>query len=584
MVIPDIDPVRQIYAAITASITSLSPVSSMVIMDLIKVVWNHPTFPAIFVDSGNTITQANPAAKALLHETGRAPLGETLHSLFPDFSRQGSLERPGKGCFYTTVRGHRLRITFAEGKRETCAIIEVLGASKTTPLSFAEGMCEAMEEILALSYDLVTVTDGHGTGVRATSRMEELFGVPKQDFIGRNVKDLVDNRVLSRSVTLAVLDTGSPRTLVQRTKSNHLLVVTGIPVWDAAGRISRVVNFSRDISSPEQLRRRIAEAQVLLDNYRFEAFERQHLPSCLGKASWQKAIDRAAAVDSTVLITGESGTGKEVAAREIHQKSTRARAPFIKINCAAIPETLFESELFGYERGAFTGASVRKEGLIQRAEGGTLLLDEIAEIPPFVQVKLLHILQDREFIPVGGRLPLKANVRIIASTNQDLRRLVEENAFRKDLFYRLNVLRLDIPPLRERLDEMPGLVRTFLERFNSRLNRSVTLSEDARKLLKAHQWPGNIRELENLVERLVVMSDTNLVTASQVNQMLHGDSDTPAISVKQVVPLREAIEIVERQLLKKAMEAGHSTRSASALLGINQSTVVRKLRRYGMSP
>ena len=295
---------------------------------------------------------------------------------------------------------------------------------------------------------------------------------------------------------------------------------------------------------------------------------------------------RLAQVDSTVLILGESGVGKEVVAELIHESSPRQEHPFVKVSCAAIPEHLLESELFGYKPGAFTGAlRTGKIGLIEEANNGTLFLDEIGEMPLGLQAKMLRVLQDKSFAPVGGVHRITVDVRIIAATNRHLEELVEQKLFRRDLYYRLNVVPVYVPPLRERREAIFDFVYLFLGRFNQKHGLSKQIEADAMDELISTEWPGNVRQLENTVERLMVMARSDVITREDVYRAI-GGSDPGSCAVPPAAlenkSLQEILEKAERAALARALEKHHSTRAVARALGINQSTVVRKMQRYGL--
>jgi transcriptional regulator with PAS, ATPase and Fis domain len=284
---------------------------------------------------------------------------------------------------------------------------------------------------------------------------------------------------------------------------------------------------------------------------------------------------------STVLLHGESGVGKEVIAQAIHQLGNRSSKPFLKLNCGAIPENLLESELFGYIKGAFTGADQNKDGYFKQADEGVLFLDEIGEMPLHLQVKLLRVLQEQEVIPVGSTKPIKVNVQIIAATNKRLEKMVEERTFREDLYYRLNVIPLNIPPLRERVEDISLLAFHFLQQLNEKYNKSFHLTPDAINVLEFYFWPGNVRELQNIIERLVVSAEDQIINAEDVNQFLPNSYDfnksKPVIN--KVIPLQEAIDYVEEQLIMLAMKQYKTTTKAAQVLGISQSSVSRKYQK-----
>ncbi len=302
----------------------------------------------------------------------------------------------------------------------------------------------------------------------------------------------------------------------------------------------------------------------------------------------EKLIGKVAPTDSTVLITGESGTGKGVTARRIHRLSHRAGAPFIPVNCGSIPENLIESELFGHVKGAFTGADRAKKGLFVEADKGTLFLDEIGELPLHLQVKLLHVIESQQIRPVGGERFRKVDVRIIAATNRDLDRMVAEGQFREDLFFRLNVFHIHIPPLRERREDIRTLIRFLLDRDAERFanGRKLRLTPEAESLLLAYDWPGNVREVENVIDRALILADDDLITIDELPETITALADDHLPDSRQNgngrLTLREQVRLYERSLILRALEEAKGDRSLAARnLGIGQSTLYRKLDEYG---
>jgi DNA-binding NtrC family response regulator len=301
-------------------------------------------------------------------------------------------------------------------------------------------------------------------------------------------------------------------------------------------------------------------------------------------------VARAAPSQATVLIGGETGTGKELVARRIHELSPRSAGPFVKVQCGALPEALLESELYGYEKGAFTGATARKPGRVELAQGGTLFLDEIGDITPGTQVKLLRVLQDREYERLGGTETRRADVRFVTATHRDLPAMVAKGEFREDLFYRLNVVRIVLPPLRERLEDLPGLARHFAA-LACRANglNPVAITESALEELRKERWPGNIRQLQNLIERLVVLSDSDALTAADVRRELaeHPASEAPpaaeAPREMSAIDLKGAVSKAEKRQIEKALLKSKGNRDLAArLLGISLRTLYYKLRVYGL--
>lgn len=325
--------------------------------------------------------------------------------------------------------------------------------------------------------------------------------------------------------------------------------------------------------------------QMVRDKYRFENMVGSSPP--MHKV--YDLIERVADSDSTALIQGESGTGKEIVAKTIHFNSPRKNKPLIPINCGAIPETLLESELFGHEKGAFTGATSARTGRFEMAHGGTIFFDEIGEMPIGLQVKLLRVFQEREFERVGGTKSIHVDVRIIAATNQDLEEAVHEKRFRKDLFYRLNVIPINIPPLRERKEDIPLLIDYFLQKFNARKKRKVEgITPDAQKVLLGYHWPGNIRELENLIERMIVLKNGKMITIEDIPQKVlqptYPDHFFQFELPEEGINFSQAVTEFENQILDQAMSKANGVKNRAAqLLKMNRTTLVERLKRQSSS-
>ncbi|MGC4066451.1 MAG: sigma-54 dependent transcriptional regulator [Polyangiaceae bacterium] len=325
-------------------------------------------------------------------------------------------------------------------------------------------------------------------------------------------------------------------------------------------------------------------------SHRPSAFPPRSMEGVIGGAEGlveiYRVIDRVADTNCTVLVTGESGTGKELVARAVHQASSRARAPFVAVNCGAIPENLLESELFGHAKGAFTGAYASKTGRIGQAQGGTLFLDEIGELPLSLQVKLLRVLQSREYSPVGDGRVVTADIRVVAATNMDLEQAVRDGTFREDLYYRLNVIHVMVPPLRERKSDVPGLVQHFLERARERTGRSsvTSVSPGAMALLEQYGWPGNVRELENTIERAVLLCRTDTIQPRDLPAKVCGLPTEDRKSTGKLpdtgIDLRNAVESFENNLIRQALERTRWNKNQAArMLGLNRTTLVEMLKR-----
>ncbi|MFY0545656.1 sigma 54-interacting transcriptional regulator [Brevibacillus sp. H7] len=444
-----------------------------------------------------------------------------------------------------------------------------------------------LKAVFDTSYDVIYVSDGQGITLRVSSACERLFGYKPEDIIGKSIYELEKKGVFKPSITRLVLEKKEKVQVIQTTKTGRRLLVVGTPIKDENGNIVRVVNASRDITQESRLQMELEDAKTLMEGYKRELERLRQLTmndeQFIYKSEQMRNVvtlaSKVAEVDSTVLILGESGVGKEVIASYIHQNSARKDKPFIKVNCGAIPENLLESELFGYEKGAFTGASKEgKLGLFELANEGTLFLDEIGEIPLNLQVKLLRVLQENELVRIGGIKPVRINVRIIAATNRNLQEETKKGNFREDLYYRLNVVPLYVPPLRERKEDILPLVLHFIQKYNEKYQKYKTFSQEALECLQAYQWPGNVRELQNIVERLIVITDQNILEAHHLpDSLVSAKQMLTGVSVTDIMPLKDAIEILEKQLLILAKQKYVTTTKMAEVLGVNQSTISRKL-------
>ena len=436
-------------------------------------------------------------------------------------------------------------------------------------------------------FDLLTVSNKNGVLIKTNSAIEEQFGLKRELAIGTNVRDLEKNGILSKSVTREVLDKGTPSALVQDTKTGHRLLVTSTPVYDQNGELYKIFNISKDVTSITTLESKLQEAEELIREYEKQSiYTETNNKIITSNITMQHALNtvmQITEVDSTVLIEGETGVGKDVMAKQIHDTSINKNGPFVKVNCGAIPDSLIESELFGYEKGAFTGAlNQGKPGLIAAAEGGTLLLDEIGELPLNMQVKLLDLIQTKSYYTIGSVKPMTANIRIIAATNRNLAKMVESGQFREDLYYRLNVVPLYIPPLRERRSEIPHLTHEFLKRFNEKYGCGKQATSEFLLELVAMDWPGNIRELENLIERLVVTTPSSVISADNLPESVRKDTatvDAIEIKINKIIPLKEAQQEMENAMFEKALELFPNKSVAADVLGIHRTTFSRKINK-----
>ena len=457
------------------------------------------------------------------------------------------------------------------------------GAAGYMELNYSS-IAEDIHKLFETNWDVIYATDGDGITLEVSSAANSIWGVDAKFLVGKSVYDLEREKIYYPSITRMVLESKRRVQAIQTTATGKKLLVMGTPIKNEAGKIIRVINTSRIIPNESGLSKELEDTRLLLDGYKRELalsrMAKENTSFIAASPEMQKVFERAMKVSETdvaVLITGESGVGKEVLANLIATKSRRADKPYIKINCSAIPPTLFESELFGYERGAFTGAERNgKPGLFELANHGTLFLDEISEIPINMQAKFLRVLQEKEFMRVGGTKTKTLDVRIIAATNKNLLEEIERGNFRKDLYYRLNVVQICIPPLRERRDDILPLSLAFLEKYNRKYNLDCKFSPEVMDAFFRYSWDGNVRELQHAVERMVVLSPQSLIEVESLPEVIAKERGE-VIHVSEIIPLKDAQRILEEKLLAMARKKYKTTTAIAEVLGVNQSTVSRKL-------
>ncbi|MFA4884333.1 MAG: sigma 54-interacting transcriptional regulator [Desulfotomaculaceae bacterium] len=464
-------------------------------------------------------------------------------------------------------------------------------------ISEARRVASELEQVIETSHDGIFIIDGGGIILMVNSAWERICGITRDFVVGKNAQDMVDEGFWSESAAINALKTKKEVTIMLKmTRGDKLgqkIMATGIPVFYDNGNIKRVVVNVRDITEIVNLKDRLDETQQLnvkyaaeLEQMRIQQVKNDNIVACSSKT--KKALEMAAQVakvDSTVLITGESGVGKEIIANSIHRLSNRSKGPMIKINCGAIPENLLESELFGYEPGAFTGANKHgKPGMFELAERGTLFLDEVGELSLNLQVKLLRVLQHHEVSRVGGLKPIPVDARIIAATNKDLMEMVKLERFRDDLYYRLNVVTIDVPPLRERKEDIPLLTVHFLDNINKKYNFNKIFSSEVIDRFLEYSWPGNIRELENAIERMVVMTNEKEIQSQHLPLTIRNNVHSEVnVDFPEHTSLKDALDELEKQMIKQALKKHGSTRKAARVLGVDQSTIVRKSQKYNIT-
>jgi len=470
--------------------------------------------------------------------------------------------------------------------------LKIYRGSKIT----SDQLNKILNAIFRVSTDGLSISDRQGNIIACNEAISNITGLNLSEFIGKNVQDLVDNGILDKAVTLEVLATkrqANTMAFIKQTEKNVLS--TGTPVFDEDGNIDMILVNDRDMTQLNNLKSKLDETRLVTEKYKDKLAE-------LSMANLKEQLIVAASEKmrqvlntghkfaklgvSNILILGESGTGKNLLAKFIHNNGIRKKKPFIEISCAAIPENLLEAELFGYEKGAFTGADPRgKVGLFELAHEGTLFLDEIGDLPLFVQVKLLKYWDNQEIYHIGGIKPIKVDCTIIAATNKDLKKMVNQGKFREDLFYRLTSVNLRIPPLRERREDILKLAHHFLNMYNQTYDLKRRFSPQALEVLLSYQFPGNIRELKNIINSAILMSEKDVLEKSIVNAILD-------LKIEKITPpdghgedaqsLKKHLLSVEKTILIDALSRYRSTREIAKHLNLSQSSVVRKLNHHGI--
>lgn len=449
------------------------------------------------------------------------------------------------------------------------------------------------EHILDALSDGIYISDCKGITLRVNRMYEHLTGLTQAELQGKNVRALVQEGVFDKVLNPEIIKTGKALTHVQQLKNGKKLVLSGFPVFNEAGEICLVVTFARDITMLSQLNEQVAEQQELINKFHEQlayivseqtrvlepVYESHEMHSVV------QLLQRFAATDATLLLLGETGVGKDVFARLTHDQSPRKNKILLKVDCGGISETLTESEMFGYMPGAFTGASSKgKAGYFEIADGGTIFLDEVGELPLSMQTRLLRVLQDGEIMRVGASSPRKVDVRIIAATNRNLQENVESGTFRRDLYYRLNVATVHIPPLRERNKDVRLLANHFLKMYTGKYRKTMAFMDITLDCLRRYDWPGNVRELQNIIHSLVITKNTAHISPRDLPPHISGSHD--AVYSEDIMtghrPLRDIVADLEKDFLLKALEVHGSVQKVATLFQVNRSTVFRKIQnRHG---
>ncbi|MCF3942897.1 sigma 54-interacting transcriptional regulator [Oceanobacillus alkalisoli] len=461
-----------------------------------------------------------------------------------------------------------------------------------TELKQIKHSADVLNIVLDSAYEGVTVIDENAIITEFNLAYSRFIGIDKKDAIGKHVQEVIDNTNLHNTVKNGMPERGQIQYI-----QGQPMIVHRIPIWKdrkVVGAIGMVIfeGVSELYQIYNKFHKTVKFDQEFIQNPELSDISlgsNKTLDQLIGKSEeihhLKRSVRKVANTNVTVLITGESGTGKEVIAQGIHHLSKQVHGPFISVNCAAIPEQLFESELFGYDDGAFTGAKKGgKPGKFELAKHGTIFLDEIAEMPLTLQIKLLRVLQEREFERIGATNKQRLQARVIAATNQDIKKMVGQGKFRKDLYYRLNIIELTIPPLRERTDDIPPLISHYLNKFSENYSMAVKqLTSDAMKAFIHYNWPGNVRELMNMMERLVILTEGDKIGSEHLPSYMidyhavQNNNKSPAVQLK----MNE--ETAEKQLIKVALEQANGNKTEAAkMIGIHRTTLYQKINKYGL--
>lgn len=458
---------------------------------------------------------------------------------------------------------------------------------------------EVFKLIVESSFDGIYLTDGSANTIFLNKSYEKITGIDKKFLIGKNMKTLVKNGIFNESASLLAIKERRKITINQKLKSGKNIFVTSTPVFDENDNIIYVVTNVRDMQELEKLEKELLKARELTEKYKQEIekikrdiYNENFITNNIKMEKILHLIENSSKFDTSILLQGETGTGKTFLAKMIHELSNRNKNEFFEINCSSLPEGLVESELFGYEKGAFTGAlSSGKKGVFELANNSTLFLDEISELSLETQAKLLKVLETGKFMRIGGEKFITTNIRLVSASNANIEELIQKGKFRKDLFYRINVINITIPPIRERKEDIFPLMMKFLKFYNQKYNLDKRISEEVYELLKTYNWPGNIREIRNLIEHLVVVSKEDEISVENLPNYIANEFIkkieidkmellcTCCFQIYTRMGLKEATEQFQKDVINFLIEKGNSKSKVAKLLNVNPSTITRKFQK-----
>ncbi len=547
----------------------------------------------ITVDTDGNIGIINAAAEEMLNMSGPDILGQPMSNVFLNL-RMREVINTGSTVLGEKFWIHdRILITsisqVQHNDRVMGAVAFIQDISDfeniSQELTYTKQLKGELDTILTSSFDGIYLTDSSGKILRVNDAFTRFTGMSNEELIGKTVTELYDTGLFKQPIPLHDIMKGKPVTISQEVRTGEMILVTSNPISDNKGNVVRIVHNVRDITELNSLKSQLEKAEEVSRHYKEQLKIVEISGKYISKSQKSKELVafamKLSKIDVTVLILGESGVGKDVIADMLHENSLRKDKSMITINCAAIPDSLLESELFGYKYGAFTGAQKGgKLGAFELANGGTLFLDEVGELPLSLQAKLLRVIQKKEISKLGGHSSTKIDVRIIAATNRNLWEMVQNNTFRGDLFYRLNIIPIRIPPLRERKEEIPDLVFHFAQIFNKKYEVNKRFDERAIHELLEYDWPGNVRELENAVERSIITCPDDIIRTVEFLDVNTDESQENVDESHRGVKYKKTIMDAERELIENALKQFGTTRKAAEELGISQSTVARKALKY----
>lgn len=540
----------------------------------------------IVVDRNMKILLINSSAKKLLQIENENWEGKDIRELIPTTQLPHVLESGTSSIgVKMNIAGRQCLVNRTPLYRDGELVGAISVLQDISEMEHYHSLFKKMETIIEFSTDGIYVVDKEGKTLMVNSAYEEITGFRREELIGKHMGNLVRQGYFDQSVSLLVLKEKKCISILQKIGGKKDVIVTGNPVFNKQGEIEMVVTSVRDISHLIKMKTELEKAKSFSEmshnRYTFSidgSDEKMIFLSDSMKRIIEK-VKQVAPYPTSVLLTGPSGVGKEVIANIIHHLSSRKNKPFIKVNCGAIPEQLLESELFGYEKGAFTGARQDgKIGLLELADQGTIMLDEIGEMPLTLQVKLLRVLQEKQIQRIGSSKVKNLDIRIISATNQDLRKLISQRKFREDLYYRLQVVEIHIPPLAERPEDIEPLLDHYFSFYCKLYRMNKQLSPDTKNILKNYHWPGNVRELKNLVENMIVSVPSQSIEPHDLPLHIYEQTNSGAS-----LTLKQRVEQFEKRMISEAIQKHSSLRKAAEQLGVDHSTLVKKLKKWNMS-